>query len=64
LTDEDSVAIGITQLRFGADSGKLLQVSNRKNISATADYQYVINPAYNKDRGPVSILGMRLHWEF
>jgi len=35
-----------------------------KNISATADYQYVINPAYNKDRGPVSILSMRLHWEF
>jgi high affinity Mn2+ porin len=35
-----------------------------KTISATADYQYVINPAYNKDRGPVSILGMRLHWEF
>jgi len=35
-----------------------------KNIYATADYQYVINPAYNKDRGPVSILSMRLHWEF
>ncbi|HUD46939.1 MAG TPA: carbohydrate porin [Candidatus Baltobacteraceae bacterium] len=35
-----------------------------KNISATADYQYVINPAYNKDRGPVSVVSMRLHWEF
>ena len=35
-----------------------------KNIYATADYQYVINPAYNAARGPVSILGMRLHWEF
>jgi high affinity Mn2+ porin len=35
-----------------------------KNFSGTADYQYVINPAYNRDRGPVSILGMRLHWEF
>ena len=35
-----------------------------KNISATADYQYVTHPAYNKDRGPVSILSMRLHWEF
>ena len=35
-----------------------------KNIFATADYQYVANPAYNKDRGPVSIVSMRLHWDF
>jgi len=35
-----------------------------KNIYATADYQYVIDPAYNAARGPVSILGIRLHWEF
>ena len=34
------------------------------NIYATADYQYVIDPAYNAARGPVSILSMRLHWEF
>jgi high affinity Mn2+ porin len=35
-----------------------------KGISATADYQYVVNPAYNTARGPVSILSARLHWEF
>jgi high affinity Mn2+ porin len=35
-----------------------------KNIYATADYQYVIDPAYNAARGPVSILSMRFHWEF
>jgi high affinity Mn2+ porin len=35
-----------------------------KNIYATADYQYVIDPAYNEARGPVSILSMRFHWEF
>ena len=29
----------------------------------TADYQYMRNPAYNADRGPVSIAGIRLHWE-
>jgi high affinity Mn2+ porin len=28
------------------------------------DYQYVANPAYNRDRGPVSVLGARLHSEF
>ena len=26
----------------------------------TLDYQFVQNPAYNTDRGPVSILGLRL----
>ena len=35
-----------------------------KNLNATADYQYVINPAYNKDRGPVSIVSGRIHWDF
>lgn len=33
-------------------------------LTATADYQFVLNPAYNRDRGPVSILGFRLHSEF
>ena len=27
----------------------------------TADYQFINNPAYNRDRGPVSILGARFH---
>ena len=35
-----------------------------KNIYVTADYQYVTDPIYNAARGPVSILGMRLHWDF
>jgi high affinity Mn2+ porin len=30
----------------------------------TADYQFVINPAYNKDRGPVHIFSIRAHVEF
>lgn len=30
----------------------------------TADYQRIANPAYNGARGPVNILGMRLHYEF
>ncbi len=28
------------------------------------DYQFAMNPAYNRDRGPVHIFGARLHWEF
>ncbi len=30
----------------------------------TFDYQWVDNPAYNKDRGPVSILAVRFHAQF
>jgi len=33
-------------------------------ITFTADYQFVTNPAYNADRGPVSIFSGRLHGEF
>lgn len=32
--------------------------------TVSADYQLVINPAYNIDRGPVSIYAMRFHAEF
>jgi high affinity Mn2+ porin len=28
------------------------------------DYQYVANPGYNRDRGPVSILAVRVHAQF
>lgn len=30
----------------------------------TADYQFIINPGYNKDRGPVHLFAGRLHIEF
>ncbi|HTY99875.1 MAG TPA: carbohydrate porin, partial [Rhodocyclaceae bacterium] len=30
----------------------------------TFDYQRVANPAYNADRGPVNIYGLRVHTEF
>lgn len=30
----------------------------------TADYQFINNPAYNRQRGPVSVFGIRLHAEF
>jgi high affinity Mn2+ porin len=30
----------------------------------TLDYQFIVNPAYNRDRGPVSVIGARVHAEF
>jgi high affinity Mn2+ porin len=35
-----------------------------KGFTLTANYQLITNPAYNADRGPVSIFSGRLHGEF
>ena len=35
-----------------------------KQITLTADYQFITNPAYNADRGPVSVFSGRMHGEF
>lgn len=32
-------------------------------LSVGVDYQLIVNPAYNPDRGPVSVLGARIHAE-
>lgn len=34
-----------------------------RSLCLSFDYQFVANPAYNADRGPVSFLGLRLHTE-
>ncbi len=35
-----------------------------KSLHGALDYQFVNNPAFNRDRGPVHVLGARMHWEF
>ena len=35
-----------------------------RQFTLTADYQLITNPAYNADRGPVSVFSGRLHGEF
>lgn len=45
---------GITEVYYNLFVGK--------GITFAADYQRVTNPAYNRDRGPVSVVGVRLHW--
>jgi high affinity Mn2+ porin len=35
-----------------------------KQLTLTADYQLITNPAYNADRGPVSVFSGRFHGEF
>ncbi|HSH66224.1 MAG TPA: carbohydrate porin [Bacteroidia bacterium] len=35
-----------------------------KSLWVSADYQFVQNPAYNRDRGPVHAYALRGHVEF
>jgi hypothetical protein len=34
-----------------------------RGISFAVDYQHITNPGYNQDRGPVSVVSLRLHLE-
>jgi high affinity Mn2+ porin len=36
----------------------------KKKLFISPDYQFIINPAYNRDRGPVNVFGVRAHVEF
>ena len=39
-----------------------LQVTASANM--TFDYQFVVNPSYNAQRGPVNVFGGRVHWQY
>lgn len=36
----------------------------QKKLWISPDYQFILHPAYNADRGPVNVLGLRAHVEF
>jgi high affinity Mn2+ porin len=36
----------------------------RRGVHAALDYQFVNHPAFNRDRGPISVIGARLHLSF
>ena len=36
----------------------------KERIFITPDYQFILNPAYNKDRGPTHVFALRAHVEF
>ena len=59
--------IGDGRLNYGIENimelyYKLSLFNNKFSISP--DYQFIINPAYNKDRGPVNVIGLRFHTEW
>lgn len=60
------ILIGDGRLNYGPERILEANYSIRLNphLTFAADYQHVDHPAYNKDRGPVSIYGLRVHAEF
>ena len=60
------ILIGDGALNYGPE--KILEayysLKVNKHLSVALNYQHVNNPAYNRDRGPVSIYGVRVHSEF
>ncbi len=60
------ILIGDGRLNYGPEKIVETYYSLQVNphLSLALNYQHVVNPAYNRDRGPVSIVGIRLHSEF
>ena len=60
------ILVGDGTLTYGGE--KILEtyydIALRKGIHLAFDYQFISSPAFNRDRGPVSVFGGRLHWEF
>ena len=58
--------LGDGKLNYGQESAAEFYYSFKPTASSiwlTADYQFVVNPGYNKDRGPVNVFSLRLHIE-
>jgi high affinity Mn2+ porin len=58
--------IGDGRLNYGKEA--IIETYYNARLSnffwLTANYQFVNNPAYNKDRGPVHVFAIRGHVEF
>jgi high affinity Mn2+ porin len=60
------ILIGDGRLRYGSENILEMYYAMRllPAVALSMDYQHIGNPAYNRDRGPVSVWGLRLHGEF
>ncbi len=58
--------VGDGKLRYGSE--RVLEAyysyQHSKHLTLSLDYQYVTNPGYNRDRGPVSFIALRAHVPF
>ena len=57
--------LGDGRLRYGRETvvESYTTYNFPKGISASFDLQFIANPGYNRDRGPVWVPAVRLHWD-
>jgi high affinity Mn2+ porin len=60
------ILAGDGRLNYGLEHGLEVyyELQVWRSVRATLDYQFIANPAFNSDRGAVSVFGGRLHWDF
>ena len=60
------ILIGDGKMNYGTEriSEIYYNMVLSRHLAIGLNYQFVVNPAYNRDRGPVSVFGVRLHAEF
>lgn len=60
------ILIGDGELNYGIEQVAEIYYAHtvKKWLTVSLDYQFVVNPAYNEDRGPVSIFALRAHTAF
>jgi len=58
--------IGDGNLNYGGEHiiESFYQFQATPNVFLTPDYQFIVHPGYNIDRGPVHVLSLRVHTEF
>lgn len=57
------ILIGDGRLHYGSEDvfETYYRMPLTDTLSTDLDYQFIANPAYNRDRGPVSVIGAQLH---
>ena len=58
------VGDGAINARHGKRSICFTASTYRKSFWLTGDYQHIVNPGFNADRGPVNVFSLRIHGEF
>ena len=62
----DGFLLGDGALNYGEEQiiEAYYRVQCGKYIEVSPDYQYIRNPGYNRDRGPATVLGLRLNVKY
>lgn len=60
------ITVGDGALTYGAEAilETYYDAQIWKTLHLMFDYSFIQNPAYNQDRGPVSVFAGRVHWEY